>query len=148
MINNVTILGRLTRDPELRYTPNGVAVANFGIAVNRPFTNQQGKREADFFNVIAWRKLGENVASYMKKGGQIAVSGRLQSRSYETRSGEKINTVEIVAENVQFLNNTENRNKKQSQSDPQNATQHQSQDTIPSGHVSPDEDVFGDDLPF
>lgn len=144
MINQVTVIGRLTRDPDMRYTPNGVAVTNFGIAVKRPYNRE----ETDFFNVIAWRKLGENVASYMKKGGQIAVSGRLQSRSYETRSGEKRNTVEIVAENVQFLNNTENRNKKQSQSDPQNATQHQSQDTIPSGHVSPDEDVFGDDLPF
>lgn len=144
MINQVTVIGRLTRDPDMRYTPNGVAVTNFGIAVKRPYNRE----ETDFFNVIAWRKLGENVASYMKKGGQIAVSGRLQSRSYETRSGEKRNTVEIVAENVQFLNNTENRNKKQSQSDPQNATQHQSQDTIPSGHVLPDEDVFGDDLPF
>mgnify|MGYP001217422592 CR=1 FL=1 len=144
MINQVTVLGRLTRDPDMRYTPNGVAVTNFSIAVKRPYNRE----ETDFFNVIAWRKLGENVASYMKKGGQIAVSGRLQSRSYETRSGEKRNTVEIVAENVQFLNNTENLNKKQSQSDPQNATQHQSQDTIPSGYVSPDEDVFGDDLPF
>ncbi|QDI91662.1 single-stranded DNA-binding protein [Salicibibacter halophilus] len=103
MINRVVLVGRLTRDPELRYTPNGVAVANFGIAVNRPFTNQYGEREADFLNCVVWRKQAENVANYLKKGSLAGVEGRVQSRSYENREGRRVNVVEIQAESVQFL---------------------------------------------
>ncbi|RSL28706.1 single-stranded DNA-binding protein, partial [Salibacterium salarium] len=103
MINRVVLVGRLTRDPELRYTPNGVAVVNFGIAVNRPFTNQQGEREADFFNCVAWRKQAENVANYLKKGSQAGIDGRLQSRRYENQEGRRVTVVEVQAESVQFL---------------------------------------------
>ncbi|SFE63284.1 single-stranded DNA-binding protein [Alteribacillus iranensis] len=103
MINRVVLVGRLTRDPELRYTPNGVAVANFGIAVNRPFTNQQGEREADFFNCVVWRKQAENVANYLKKGSLAGIDGRIQSRSYENQEGRRVNVVEVQAESVQFL---------------------------------------------
>ncbi|WP_240376304.1 single-stranded DNA-binding protein [Bacillus piscicola] len=103
MINRVVLVGRLTRDPELRYTPNGVAVANFGIAVNRPFTNQRGEREADFLNCVVWRKQAENVANYLKKGSLAGVDGRLQSRSYENQEGRRVNVVEVQAESVQFL---------------------------------------------
>ncbi|MFB5663504.1 single-stranded DNA-binding protein [Alteribacillus sp. HJP-4] len=103
MINRVVLVGRLTRDPELRYTPNGVAVANFGIAVNRPFTNQQGEREADFLNCVVWRKQAENVANYLNKGSLAGVDGRLQSRSYENQEGRRVNVVEVQAESVQFL---------------------------------------------
>ncbi|MFZ4454038.1 single-stranded DNA-binding protein [Salibacterium aidingense] len=103
MINRVVLVGRLTRDPELRYTPNGVAVVNFGIAVNRPFTNQQGEREADFFNCVAWRKQAENVANYLKKGSQAGIDGRLQSRKYENQEGRRVSVVEVQAESVQFL---------------------------------------------
>ncbi|WP_158738389.1 single-stranded DNA-binding protein [Alteribacillus sp. YIM 98480] len=103
MINRVVLVGRLTRDPELRYTPNGVAVANFGIAVNRPFTNQQGEREADFFNCVVWRKQAENVANYLKKGSLAGIDGRLQSRRYENQEGRRVNVVEVQAESVQFL---------------------------------------------
>ena len=103
MINRVILVGRLVRDPELRYTPSGVAVTNFTIAVNRPFTNQEGEREADFIQVIAWRKLGENVAEYLKKGRLAGVDGRLQTRSYENNEGRRVYVTEVVAESVQFL---------------------------------------------
>ncbi|SFM12652.1 single-stranded DNA-binding protein [Salibacterium qingdaonense] len=103
MINRVVLVGRLTRDPELRYTPNGIAVVNFGIAVNRPFTNQNGEREADFFNCVAWRKQAENVANYLKKGSQTGIDGRLQSRKYENQEGRRVTVVEVQAESVQFL---------------------------------------------
>ncbi|MFD2707200.1 single-stranded DNA-binding protein [Salibacterium lacus] len=103
MINRVVLVGRLTRDPELRYTPNGIAVVNFGIAVNRPFTNQNGEREADFFNCVAWRKQAENVANYLKKGSQAGIDGRLQSRKYENQEGRRVTVVEVQAESVQFL---------------------------------------------
>ncbi|PSL45924.1 single-strand binding protein [Salsuginibacillus halophilus] len=103
MINRVVLVGRLTRDPELRYTPNGVAVCNFGIAINRPFTNQQGEREADFFNCVVWRKQAENVANYLKKGSLAGIDGRLQSRSYENNEGRRVNVVEVQGESVQFL---------------------------------------------
>src|SRR5690554_4419549 len=103
MINRVVLVGRLTRDPELRYTPNGVAVANFGIAVNRPFTNQRGEREADFFNCVVWRKQAENVANYLKKGSLAGIDGRIQTRSYEGRDGKRVYVTEILAESVQFL---------------------------------------------
>ncbi|MBU8908543.1 single-stranded DNA-binding protein [Desertibacillus haloalkaliphilus] len=103
MINRVILVGRLTRDPELKYTPNGVAVANFTLAVNRPFSNQQGEREADFINVVVWRKQAENATEYLKKGSLAGVDGRFQSRSYENNNGQKVFVVELVAESVQFL---------------------------------------------
>lgn len=103
MLNRVVLVGRLTRDPELRYTPNGVAVANFNIAVNRPFTNQQGEREADFINCVIWRKPAENLANYMKKGSLIGVDGRIQTRSYEGQDGKRVYVTEVMAESVQFL---------------------------------------------
>ncbi|MGF7088102.1 single-strand DNA-binding protein [Kroppenstedtia sanguinis] len=103
MLNRVVLIGRLTRDPELRYTPGGVAVTSFNLAVNRRFTNQQGEREADFIDIVAWRQLAETVANYMKKGRLVAVEGRLQIRSYENQEGRRIKVAEVVAENVQFL---------------------------------------------
>jgi single-strand DNA-binding protein len=103
MLNRVVLVGRLTRDPDLRYTPNGVAVANFNIAVNRPFSNQQGNREADFINCVIWRRQAENLANYMKKGNLIGVDGRIQTRSYEGQDGKMVYVTEVVAESVQFL---------------------------------------------
>ncbi|WP_077616866.1 single-stranded DNA-binding protein [Caenibacillus caldisaponilyticus] len=102
MINRVILIGRLTKDPDLRYTPNGNAVATFTLAVNRPFTNQEGEREADFIQVIAWRKLGENAANYLSKGRLAGVDGRLQTRNYE-KDGRRVYVTEVVAESVQFL---------------------------------------------
>ncbi|WP_027408128.1 single-stranded DNA-binding protein [Anoxybacteroides tepidamans] len=103
MINRVILVGRLTRDPELRYTPSGVAVATFTLAVNRPFTNQQGEREADFINCVVWRRPAENVANFLKKGSLAGVDGRLQTRSYEGQDGKRVYVTEVVADSVQFL---------------------------------------------
>ncbi|MED3974581.1 single-stranded DNA-binding protein [Priestia megaterium] len=103
MINRVVIAGRLTKNPEIRYTNSGQAVATFTLAVNRTFTNQQGEREADFINCVVWRKAAENVANFLKKGSLAGVDGRLQSRSYEGQDGRKVFVTEVVAESVQFL---------------------------------------------
>lgn len=103
MMNRVVLVGRLTRDPELRYTPSGVPVANFTLAVNRTFTNQQGEREADFINCVIWRRPAENVANYLKKGSLAGVDGRIQSRSYEGQDGKRVYVTEVVADSVQFL---------------------------------------------
>ncbi|MEC2075618.1 single-stranded DNA-binding protein [Metabacillus fastidiosus] len=103
MLNRVVLVGRLTRDPELRYTPSGAAVATFTLAVNRTFTNQQGEREADFINCVVWRRQAENVANFLKKGNLAGVDGRLQSRSYEDQTGKRVYVTEVVAEGVQFL---------------------------------------------
>jgi single-strand DNA-binding protein len=103
MINRIILVGRLTKDPELRYTPNGVAVANFTLAVNRPFTNQQGDREADFINIVVWRRQAENAANFLKKGSLAGVDGRLQTRSYDNNEGRRVYVTEVMAESVQFL---------------------------------------------
>ncbi|GAB6454193.1 single-stranded DNA-binding protein [Bacillus luti] len=103
MMNRVILVGRLTKDPDLRYTPNGVPVATFTIAVNRNFANQQGEREADFLNCVIWRKQAENVANYLKKGSLAGVDGRLQTRNYEGQDGKRVYVTEVLAESVQFL---------------------------------------------
>ena len=103
MINNVTLVGRLTKDPELKYTPNGAANCSFTLAVNRSFTNQAGEKEADFINCVTWKKSAENLANYQRKGNQIGVVGRVQTRNYEGQDGKRVFVTEIVAENIQFL---------------------------------------------
>lgn len=103
MINRVVLVGRLTKDPEFRTTPSGVNVANFTIAVNRTFTNSQGEREADFINVVVFRKQAENVNNYLSKGSLAGIDGRLQSRSYENSEGKRVFITEVVADSVQFL---------------------------------------------
>ena len=102
-MNKVFLICRLTRDPELRYTGNNTAVASFSIAVNRNFTNQAGEREADFINIVVWRKQAENVKNYLTQGSQVAIDGRIQTRSYDDKDGQKRYVTEIVADNVEFL---------------------------------------------
>ncbi|MCG0275119.1 MAG: single-stranded DNA-binding protein [Thermosediminibacteraceae bacterium] len=103
-MNKVILIGRLTKDPELRFTPaNGVAVTTFTLAVDRPFLNQKGEREADFIPVVVWRKLAETCANNLKKGRLVGVSGRLQVRSYDTPGGQRRWVTEVVADEVQFL---------------------------------------------
>ncbi|MBI4743684.1 MAG: single-stranded DNA-binding protein [Actinobacteria bacterium] len=104
-LNRVVLVGNLTRDPDVRSTPNGTSVTNFGLAVNRRWTNKQGERVdgVDYFNIVTWGKLAELCGEYIKKGSPVALEGRLQSRSWETEDGQKRSVVEIVAENVQFL---------------------------------------------
>lgn len=101
-MNKVILIGRVTRDPELRYTASNIPSTRFTIAVNRPFQNQNGEREADFINVIVWRKQAENVKKYVSKGSLIAVEGRIQTGSYE-KDGQRVYTTDVVADNVQFL---------------------------------------------
>ncbi|BCA84486.1 single-stranded DNA-binding protein [Enterococcus saigonensis] len=103
MINNVVLVGRLTKDPDLRYTANGAAVATFTLAVNRNFTNQSGDREADFINCVIWRKPAETLANYARKGTLLGVTGRIQTRNYENQQGQRVYVTEVVAENFQLL---------------------------------------------
>ena len=103
-MNKAILIGRLTKDPEVRYTSSNRAVCQFTVAIDRPFTNQaSGQREADFINVVAWDKTGENVGKYMTKGRLIAVEGRIQTRNYENNEGRRVYVTEVVASNVQFL---------------------------------------------
>ena len=102
-MNKVILIGRLTRDPELRYTSSNVATATFSIAVDRNFTNQNGDREADFINIVVWRKQAENCKNYLTKGSQVAIDGRIQTRNYDDKDGKKVYVTEVVADNVQFL---------------------------------------------
>jgi single-strand DNA-binding protein len=103
MMNRVVLVGRLTKDPDLRYTPNGVPVATFTLAVNRTFTNQQGEKETDFINCVVWRRPAENVANFLKKGSLAGVDGRIQTRNYEGQDGKRVYVTEVLAESVQFL---------------------------------------------
>jgi single-strand DNA-binding protein len=103
VLNRIILIGRLTRDPELRYVPSGQPVASFTLAVDRPFTNQAGERETDFIDIVAWRKLAEQVSQHLSKGRLVAVEGRLQIRSYETQDGQKRRVAEVVADGVRFL---------------------------------------------
>ena len=102
-MNKVIIIGRLTRDPEMRTTPSGVATTSFSIAVQRNYANAQGDREADFINCVAWRKQAENIAKYCTKGSQVAVDGRIQTRNYDAQDGTKRYVTEVIADNVTFL---------------------------------------------
>ena len=102
-MNRVDLVGRLTRDPELRHTNSGRAVCQLSLAINRTFTNQNGEREADFINVVIWDKQAENVAKYLTKGRLVAVEGRIQTRNYDNNEGKKVYVTEVVALSVQFL---------------------------------------------
>ena len=103
MINRVVLVGRLTRDPELKYTTNGVAVASFTLAVNRQFTNSQGEREADFIGCTIWRKAAENFVNFTKKGSLVGIDGRIQTRNYENKQGQRVYVTEVVVDNFSLL---------------------------------------------
>lgn len=168
MINRVVLVGRLTKDPELRYTPSGVAMARFTLAVNRTFSNQQGEREADFINCVVWRKQAENIANYLKKGSLAGVEGRIQTGSYEGQDGKRVYTTDVVADSVQFLeprNSSGERNQGGQSSGGNNGQQQfsapsyqQSQPMNQQNYTRVDEDPFSnssgpievsdDDLPF
>lgn len=102
-MNKAILIGRLTRDPELRTTPTGRNVCQFSIAVNRTYTNASGERGADFINCVVWDKQAENLARYQKKGNQIAVDGRIQTRNYDDNSGKKVYVTEVLVNSVSFL---------------------------------------------
>jgi single-strand DNA-binding protein len=146
MMNRVVLVGRLTKDPELKYTPSGVPVASFTLAVNRNFTNQAGEREADFINCAVWRKPAENVANYLKKGSLAGVDGRIQTRNFEGQDGKRVYITEVVAESVQFLEPRSNQSGNQGQS--QNNNQQQRQNEDPFKNDGQPIDISDDDLPF
>ena len=108
MINQVVVVGRLTKEPQLTYTPSGIPKARFTVAVNRQFSNQQGERDADFVGCIAWRKAAENLANFMKKGSLIGVTGRIQTGSFEGQDGKTVYTTDVIAESIQFLESRSN----------------------------------------
>lgn len=138
MINNVCLVGRMTKDAELRYTPNNQAVATFSLAVNRNFKSQNGEREADFINCVIWRQQAENLANWAKKGALIGITGRIQTRSYEGQQGQRVYVTEVVVETFQLLESRKDREAGQSQ-----------------GYSQPDfgrqaepMDILEEDLPF
>lgn len=122
-MNKVFLLGRLTREPELRYTGSNIPVASFSIAVNRSFTNQAGEKEADFINVIVWKKRAETCKNYLTKGSQVAIEGRIQTRNYDGQDGKKVYVTEVVADNVEFLSNNSHK-----QEEPQEEVEVESSD--------------------
>ena len=143
MINNVTLVGRLTKDAELKYTPANQAVAQFTLAVNRTFKNANGEREADFINCVIWRQAAENLANWAKKGALIGITGRIQVRNYENQQGQRVYVTEVIAENFQML---ESRNQQQGQQQAQ-VTQQQAKQPDPFAGGTPT-NLNDDDLPF
>ena len=107
MINNVVLVGRTTKEIELKYTSNDLPYANFTLAVNRNFKNQNGEREADFINIVIWRQQAENLANWVKKGTLLGITGRIQTRNYENQQGQRVYVTEVVADNFQILEKRE-----------------------------------------
>jgi single-strand DNA-binding protein len=153
MMNRIVLIGRLTQDPELRYTNSGTAVASFTLAVDRPRTNQAGERETDFIPIVVWQKQAETVAQYLQKGRLAAVDGRLQLRSYENREGQKVRVAEVVAESVRFLDKASNGTSSPSAAPrPTSATAKESASRTQAAYAddpfADDLDISDDDLPF
>ena len=142
MLNSTCLVGRLTKDAELRYTTNNQAVATFTLAVNRNFKSQNGEREADFINCVIWRQQAENLANWCKKGALIGITGRIQTRNYEDRQGQRVYVTEVVADNFQLLENRKDREAGQSQGYSQpDFGRNETMNTNPM-------DISSDDLPF
>ncbi len=140
-MNRVMLIGRLTAKPELRYTGSNIPYARFSVAINRTFSNSQGQRETDFINVIIWRKQAENVCNFLDKGSLVSIEGRLQSNSYDDKDGNKRYSLDVVADNVQFL---ESKSQAQSrQNSNQSVTPYDYQD-VPMNDVNVDNDPFAD----
>ena len=146
MLNNVSLVGRTTRDVELRYTPSNVAVATFTIAVNRTFKNENGEREADFINVVMWRQQAENLANWAKKGALIGITGRIQTRSYDNQQGQRVYVTEVVAEQFQLLESRNSQGQQGNQGQ-RAQTQQETPDFSRSATTNP-LDISDDDLPF
>lgn len=138
MINNVTLVGRLTKDVEFKTTQGGISIARFNLAVNRNFKNKQGEQEADFINCIAFRKLAENVDSFIGKGSLVGIDGRIQSGSYENQEGKRVFTTEVVCNNVAFLDSKKGND--------QNTGSNQQSGANPFDNTGAD--VNPEDLPF
>lgn len=136
-MNKVFLIGRLSRDPELRHTPNGTAVCQINVAISRP-VGQGREPETDFINVTVWNKPAENVARYLSKGRQIAIEGRIQTRNYDNNEGKRVYVTEVIASNVEFLGSANNNN----------STSSSSFDKMPFDNVEPAETASVDNDPF
>ena len=136
MINNVTLIGRLTRDAELRYTPSNIATAQFNIACNRNFKNANDEYDADFINCVTWREQAEQFCNWTRKGMLVGIVGRIQTRSYENQQGQRVYVTEVVAENFQILEKRDN-----------TANQNSMTEQMPPSYTSP-MDITDDKLPF
>ena len=149
-MNNVNLIGRMTKDPEMRYTPNGVAITRFTLAVERLFIDKNsGKREADFINCVAWKKSAENVANYCKKGSQVGVTGRIQTRNFEGKDGNRVYMTEVVCDNVQFLSTSNNNGQNKGKTDNSNQSNpYGNRDSYQSNPFGGSIAVSDDDLPF
>lgn len=151
MINSTVLVGRLTRDPELRYTTSNVAVATFSLAVNRNFKDANGERETDFINCVIWRQQAENLANWAKKGALIGITGRIQTRSYENQQGQRVYVTEVVAENFQMLESHAAREGSNANGgynqQPQQQAPNFARESGPYGNSSP-MDIQESDLPF
>lgn len=160
MINRVVLVGRLTKDPELKYTPSGVAMARFTLAVNRTFKDASGEQQADFINIVVWRKQAENTANFLKKGSLAGVEGRIQTGSYEGQDGKRIYTTDVVADSVQFLEPRSNNNAPRTDEEQQfgnngqpndhqrSRSEYQQSQTDPFTNNDGPIEVQDDDLPF
>lgn len=162
MINNVVLVGRMTADAELRYTPSNIATANFTLAVNRPFKNQNGEREADFIRCVIWRQSAENLANWAKKGALVGITGSIQTRSYDNQQGQRVYVTKVLANGFQLL---ESRNQQDNQGQNtgyqsqeqgqygqsqgyQSSVTSQQQTSFFQGQTTNPLDISDDDLPF
>jgi len=157
MINRVVLVGRLTRDAELKYTANGVAVAQFTVAVNRSFTNAKGEREADFINCVIWRKAAENFSNFTHKGSLVGVDGHIQTRSYENQQGNRVYVTEVVIESFSLLESKKEADNFQSNSSHSNNSNSKYADNVQKQNKNSTDpfadngksiDISDDDLPF
>lgn len=148
MINRVVLIGRLTKDVEVRYTQSGVAVGTFSLAVNRPFTNASGEREADFINGVIWRKAAENFANFTHKGALVAIEGRLQTRNYEDGNSKRVYVTEVVADNFSLLEKKSDGQQTTPKTQARDPFANQGNQNNFAGSGNTEVDISDDDLPF
>ena len=144
-MNKVFLIGHLVKDPELRYTSSNIPVASFTLAVNRNFTNQNGEKETDFINIVAWKKQAENIHKYCFKGSKVAIEGRVQVRSYDDQNGEKRYVTEVVSENIEFLSTRKEEAREKSNSE---IIKDVMTDKDPFEEFAKETQVSNSDLPF
>lgn len=140
MINRVVLVGRLTRNPELKYTTNGIANLRFSLAVNRSYSGPNGERQADFINCVAWRGQAENMAKFLQKGALIGVEGRIETGSYQTQDGSTRYTTDVICDSVQFLESK--KNGQQGQNHQEAGMQQAQQPTFDSPYSQPGTNPF------
>lgn len=149
MLNRAVLTGRLTRDADLKYTQSGTAIASFSLAVDRSFKNKKGEREADFINVVMWRKQAENFANFAHKGSLVGIDGRIQTRNYENNQGQRVYVTEVVADNFSLLESWKGNQGQTNQQSSSNQAKRSSQPTNdPFANNGDSIDITDEDLPF